>query len=459
MADNNTTTTQKVAELSVEQTQQRLRRLADEPLVGSRSMQLLRLAEDLGDEDAAGHWAEVDLQSSFDLSSQDEVAVNETKAVRTLEVVRNGLIFVPLLVTWYGLSQATKAYSAALDKRPDLVKTPFIALWEGGFAGQGGSVMRLSTVALIDVAAIAALIAVTVMVQIARNGSERRQLHAAAVVRDELSAALIDASLICSRAAYPSPDRFKAVLNETAKELHDLVDDLGQVVMSNAKVSDAVAKSASALAQAAKLVDGSMAASTQAATEVKQAVDGLPAPLSALGKSMSQLDQSLTGQSKWIQTSTDSLTATLTGLQRAAAVAESQLAAVGPALAQAQREQQRLVDGVGQTLASQQSMASDVSNAATSLAALHDQAVQSAAAAAAASQQALGASNQLATQISTSVGAISQMGAAQQQFADVLNRTHASVEFGAARLREDLEKLHAVLQWLDDIAGSGPVRR
>src|SRR5260221_6983584 len=80
-----------------------------------------------------------------------------------IEVARNVLVFAPIAVTWFGLSTATDAYQKLISQKPDLVTRPFLLLWQEGFEGVA-TVMRFSTLAIVDASLIGVLIVLSLLV-------------------------------------------------------------------------------------------------------------------------------------------------------------------------------------------------------------------------------------------------------------------------------------------------------
>jgi hypothetical protein len=80
-----------------------------------------------------------------------------------IEVARNVLVFAPIAVTWFGLSTATDAYQKLISQKPDLVTRPFLLLWQEGFEGVA-TVMRFSTLAIVDASLIGVLIVLSLLI-------------------------------------------------------------------------------------------------------------------------------------------------------------------------------------------------------------------------------------------------------------------------------------------------------
>ena len=60
--------------------------------------------------------------------------------VTALETLRNTLIFTPIIITWYAISQASAKYNdlisiAVRNKNSDLYSQPFLYLWQQRFNG------------------------------------------------------------------------------------------------------------------------------------------------------------------------------------------------------------------------------------------------------------------------------------------------------------------------------------
>src|SRR5579872_761205 len=105
--------------------------------------------------ESAEQWAACDI---FKLIDPDGIVErfkrHQTKGrlVGLLELLRNTLIFSPIIVTWYGISQASQAYSELLKTQPDQLSQPFLYLWQQGFEDKLSPLLTLSSIANIDAA-------------------------------------------------------------------------------------------------------------------------------------------------------------------------------------------------------------------------------------------------------------------------------------------------------------------
>ncbi|HEU5376621.1 MAG TPA: hypothetical protein VFV38_14380 [Ktedonobacteraceae bacterium] len=127
--------------------------------------------------------------------------------IKFLEGLRNVSIFLPIMITWYGVSQATSAYhqllSQCLKSCPDQVQQPFLYLWEQGFGGGLPNIFRLSNIGLIDAAILALIFAATLYISIVSGNSNRQaeiaeqNIHGQALaLRSRLSNVLADTTFL-----------------------------------------------------------------------------------------------------------------------------------------------------------------------------------------------------------------------------------------------------------------------
>lgn len=118
-----------------------LNELADKPGLGSRRDELKSLADalqGLGDGDIEP-WTELDLLQAYARPESVSAALAdapEHRAWALLEVAIGTLVFLPLLLTWFGLSRAADAYRTLIGEDPKSAARPFLQLWQSGFEGR-----------------------------------------------------------------------------------------------------------------------------------------------------------------------------------------------------------------------------------------------------------------------------------------------------------------------------------
>lgn len=107
--------------------------------------------------------------------------------VRTLEIVRDGLVFVPVAFTWWQVAGALSAYGKTNGQ------TPFLLAWQAGFPeGKVPTVTPLSSSATFIALLVGMVVVLTVVVRTADEWLESRHRRRLA----ELSAALTRATFL-----------------------------------------------------------------------------------------------------------------------------------------------------------------------------------------------------------------------------------------------------------------------
>lgn len=129
-------------------------------------------------------WESVDLRRMFDAAT---IAADQAKArrgtdwLRWIELIRNLLILVPVLWTWFGIARASSAYQDALTANPNLAPQPFLLLWQRGFYGRLDW-LPFSSMAFLDAMLVVLIIVLTFALHTWATGREvarERSLEAA----------------------------------------------------------------------------------------------------------------------------------------------------------------------------------------------------------------------------------------------------------------------------------------
>ncbi len=205
---------------SVNDVASRLDIMSGEPAYQNFAADLERLAGDLRAGNTAA-WRRVDLMSYFDAGS----VVGRAGGVlaflaRHVEIVRNVLLFTPLLFTWVGIFAAVQAYrellAAPWEEQAQFEDASFLQLWTRGFGDR--TWWTLDHVALCDFVALAAVI-VTFLV-----GSWLQNRTAVVEEKDrrarvsELRAVLVSAGLAVRQEADALVDRISTSLHSLLPE-------------------------------------------------------------------------------------------------------------------------------------------------------------------------------------------------------------------------------------------------
>lgn len=197
------------------------------------------LARAIGSDDGRQRWAEVDLRRAFNterLAHSYALKREGGYAHSTIagaDRLRNVLVLAPILLTWFALAEASRAYNAYIALNPEEVRQPFLLLWERGFGGQASALApSFSTVALIDAVIIALIIALTLYSHGRREQREEKIDQTAARFQTELDNVLAEASvaLAVDRGSRP------AMLARNVDRLVDRFDQNSQELLNRLRV-------------------------------------------------------------------------------------------------------------------------------------------------------------------------------------------------------------------------------
>ncbi|MET9609102.1 methyl-accepting chemotaxis protein [Streptomyces sp. NPDC006512] len=254
--------------------------LAAHPGLGSRRDELTALSDalrGLGDGDLEP-WTELDLLQAFAREESVRAVFDEQPEHRAwawLEVGIGSLVFLPLLLTWLGLSRATSAYEALIGEDPAAAGRPFLQLWQSGFEGRLAAWSTFGHVAGSATAVIFLLVLLAAVHGVRRTRTERRSDDARRTA-DDLLARLVPvltrAQLLLNEQRLSSPQRFAAELTAAAATLGKLGDKAvrahRQLNTAVTAVSEAVENAGSRLAS----VDAAVLPLERAVTRVETAV-------------------------------------------------------------------------------------------------------------------------------------------------------------------------------------------
>jgi hypothetical protein len=172
--------------------------------IDARAAERLRsLARAVATDEGRQRWAEVDLRRAFNTehlgyaSALQHEGGYASSTIATADRIRNVLVLVPILLTWFALAEAAKAYEAFIAQNPDQVGQPFLLLWERGFGGFASPLTpSFSTVALIDAVLIAIIIGLTLYAHGRREAREAQIDQTAIRMQADLDNVLAEASVV-----------------------------------------------------------------------------------------------------------------------------------------------------------------------------------------------------------------------------------------------------------------------
>jgi hypothetical protein len=220
-----------------------------------------------------------------------------------LEVFRNVLVLVPLVLTWFGISRAIDAnyrYLSGLALGSEELKaaqqSSFVFLWEGGFGGYLAKVggIKLSTLALYDFFLLAALVGLAFAVALITNWHNNWQEHKAEDLREELTQILYDASRELTTSS--GGQSIDTILQGLVLELGRIGGLFAQMVQQQAAIQgygDALKTSATTLSTAIGQLQASSTQMAQSSAEIAQNVVVLTGAVTKLDGQQTQLLQSM----------------------------------------------------------------------------------------------------------------------------------------------------------------------
>ncbi|MFB7472204.1 methyl-accepting chemotaxis protein [Kitasatospora sp. NPDC056184] len=317
-----------------------LRTLADRPGLAHRQEELRELGLVLSGAGDLDRWAELDLVHSFVRPESVRAAVRprpEPRFWAWAEVALGALVFVPLLVTWAGLMQATSAYRALIGADAGQAARPFLQLWQTGFEGRLPSWATFGDVALSATLFIALLLALSVAHGVRRAGTERREAAAEGEAEDllaELAPVLTRAQLVLNERRRSGPQRFAAELTGAAETL----ERLGRQAADTQRE----------LGEAALAVERSVAGAEQRLAEAGTAVDPLRRAVDGVEKAVDGIGRAVDGVGRAVRDSGDRLAETV---RDGAAATGDLVHRGGERVAEAAELVRRATDRVGAELA------------------------------------------------------------------------------------------------------------
>ncbi|WP_407566039.1 methyl-accepting chemotaxis protein [Streptomyces sp. 184] len=204
--------------------------LAAEPGLASRRDELTALADALrgiGTSDLQP-WTELDLIAAYARPESVHEALCPPPQPRYLawvEAALGALVFVPLLLTWFGLTRASSAYDALTQAEPKQAERPFLQLWQTGFDGHLTGWFTFGHVVASATAVIAFLLLLALLHGWGRAAADRAE-DKARQDGDRLLARLVPvltrAQLLLNEERFGSPARFAAELGKSAASLNRL---------------------------------------------------------------------------------------------------------------------------------------------------------------------------------------------------------------------------------------------
>lgn len=171
-------------------------------------------------------WSELNLIGAF--ARPDSVrasTVREPWWRHALDLAPSVLVFVPILITWAGISAATSAYGRLLKTgdRSTYEGRSFLDLWQTGFGGHLWSIVTFGHLAAYTVTSIVVLIAAVVAGSYLRRSAEAAVAERDDAVMRDLVSVLRRAQLVLGRWRLAAPGRFAEELSQAAILMRQLM--------------------------------------------------------------------------------------------------------------------------------------------------------------------------------------------------------------------------------------------
>ncbi|KRV48973.1 hypothetical protein AQ490_21875 [Wenjunlia vitaminophila] len=347
---------------------EQLRGLADEPLLELRAEELRALADDLEADTRLSAWAEIELVETFArpesltaapphrgarpggpgaLLDRLRSALRDQPARdRVLEATLGVLVFIPLLVTWFGLREAVRAYGELSRENPKEATRPFLQLWQTGFGGHLSSIgrfenMALTTVLLITLLVLLSLVHARVRAHVERAEADRHQQREHLLGR--LASVLTRTQVTLAPHRNASPQQFAGELSKAASRLEALA--------ARAEGSHKVlGVTASTVERATTALENAARALTAEVPKIQTGADRIEAAVRAGQAAATRAGTDSAAAARGIADEVKAAGATVEGALKALATAQQTLAAKSESVAQAtERAAQALVASAGRT--------------------------------------------------------------------------------------------------------------
>ncbi len=269
---------------------QRLEFLADdvESSTPSAAERLRDLGAAVEGEPGADIWAAANIFQVIDpdtIADQVRHHGGGDAGLRFLEVLRNVLVFMPIVVTWIGIWLALESYGAAIQAEPALAEQSFLFLWQQGFGGRIW--LTLSRIALIDGMLLGLVAVLTLFVMSRNNQKDREADH----VRDDLAGVLADASLALTARRTRQTAGFVYEFDRIAQEL------LGEVRQERLRIQDIADRKQAELGDLSAFTRDFMTG-TQGMLAAAHSLHQVPLQLGRILSSLSTAFQQLADQQK-----------------------------------------------------------------------------------------------------------------------------------------------------------------
>lgn len=202
------------------------------------SRRLEDLSNAISSESGRQRWSDVDLRRAFNTDRLAHAfAVKHEggyapKRIELADKLRNVLVLVPIMLTWWALGAAISNYGAMMTADPEN-NTPFLVAWEQGFGGRATSLEpSLSHVAFADAILIAVIILLTFYAHGRREEQEDIISDTTSLFQADMDNALAEASVLLATDRSSRPVR----LADAVERMADSFEESSQALLNQLQV-------------------------------------------------------------------------------------------------------------------------------------------------------------------------------------------------------------------------------
>ncbi|MFF3679067.1 methyl-accepting chemotaxis protein [Streptomyces sp. NPDC002120] len=254
-----------------------LRSIASAPELTSRRAELDALADALDGDGPVEPWTELDLVAGYARPESLTRVDSEpgTKWLAGAEIALGVIVFLPLLITWFGLVQASNAYGELISSDPGQAERPFLQLWQSGFGGRLPGWLTFGSVATDATILIAGLLLISGL-----HAAKRGRVSARAAAAEERGEHLLGVlvplltriQLVLNSHRLSSPQRFTAELTSASRRLGKLTSQALEAHDKLSEAAESISETTTEVRKHLDRVDRSVAPLTKAVERVEKVV-------------------------------------------------------------------------------------------------------------------------------------------------------------------------------------------
>ncbi|MCA9860864.1 MAG: hypothetical protein KC438_14140, partial [Thermomicrobiales bacterium] len=270
------------------------------------------LASSLETDETRLRWADVEMRQAFNTQQiAHAYAVKHEGGyvpaiVDRIDRLRNVMILLPILLTWFALFEASRNYAKFIEANPEEVRKPFLLLWEENFGGTAPFWSpSFSILALTDAAIIAFIIFLTFYSHGRREAREEAIDKSAVAFQTELDNALAEATValapdragrpaMLARSVHRLADRFDNSSQELLTRLKAEHDRLASIANRREREIADFGVFASGMRAGAEETHRVLLEMKQLSTGLQEALEDLASEVSASGENQRALQKSVT---------------------------------------------------------------------------------------------------------------------------------------------------------------------